>query len=170
MKPVIRIAEAADAEALAGLGAETFRDTFGHLYPVEDLTAFLEEAHSPAAWSRLLANPGHRTWMAEVGTQPVAYAVAGPCKLPHPEVAAGSGELQRIYVLRSHQGSGLGKVLFEEATAWLEAEGRRPLWIGVYSENHRAQKLYLSRGFSLVGEYEFAVGRTRDRELILRRD
>lgn len=169
MKPVIRIAGAADAEALAGLGAETFHDTFGHLYPAEDLTAFLEEAHSPAAWSRLLASPGHRTWIAEVRAQPVAYAVAGPCKLPHPEVTAGSGELQRIYVLRSHQGSGLGKVLFEEATAWLEAEGRRPIWIGVYSENHRAQKLYLSRGFALVGEYEFPVGRTRDRELILRR-
>ncbi|HZI11234.1 MAG TPA: GNAT family N-acetyltransferase [Myxococcus sp.] len=169
MKPVIRIAGAADAKALAGLGAETFRDTFGHLYPAEDLTAFLEESHSPVAWSRLLASPEHRTWIAEVGAQPAAYAVAGPCKLPHPEVTAGSGEFQRIYVLRSHQGSGLGKVLFEEATAWLEAEGRRPIWIGVYSENHRAQKLYLSRGFTRVGEYEFPVGRTRDRELILRR-
>jgi diamine N-acetyltransferase len=169
MKPVIRIAEATDAEALAGLGAETFRDTFGHLYPVEDLTAFLDESHSPAAWSRLLTSPGYRTWIAEFGKKPVAYAVAGPCKLPHPEITASAGELQRIYVIRSHQGSGLGKVLFEEATAWLEAEGRRPIWIGVYSENHRAQKLYLSRGFELAGEYEFPVGRTRDREFILRR-
>jgi diamine N-acetyltransferase len=169
MNPVIRIAEAGDVEALALLGAETFRDTFGHLYPVEDLAAFLDESHSPAAWSRLLVRPEMRTWLAEVGNKPVAYAVAGPCTLPHPEVTASSGELLRLYVVRSEQGSGLGRVLFETAMAWLEAEGRRPIWIGVYSENHRAQRLYQSGGFECVGEYEFPVGRTRDREFILRR-
>jgi ribosomal protein S18 acetylase RimI-like enzyme len=169
MTPVIRVAEPTDAEALSRIGAETFRDTFGHLYPAEDLAAFLEEAHSVAAWSRLLTTPGTRTWLAEGGTEAVGYAVAGPCKLPHPEVTATSGELQRLYVLRSQQGTGLGKALFEEALAWLEAEGRRPIWLGVYSENHRAQRLYLSRGFEQVGEYEFPVGQTRDRELILRR-
>ena len=169
MTPVIRVADAADVDALVRMGAETFCDTFGHLYPAEDLTAFLEEAHAPEAWLRLLASPGHRTWIVEAGGEPVAYAVAGPCKLPHPEVTAGAGELQRLYVVRSQQGSGLGKVLFETAMAWLEAEGRRPIWIGVYSENHRAQKLYLSRGFAQVGEYAFVVGRTRDREFILRR-
>lgn len=166
---MIRVAEAKDAEALARLGAETFRDTFGHLYPPEDLRAFLDEAHSPAAWSRLLASPEVRTWVAEVGGEPVAYAVAGPCKLPHPEVTASAGELQRLYVVRSQQGSGLGKALFQRAVAWLEAEGRRPIWIGVYSENHRALRLYESQGFERVGEYEFPVGRTRDREFILRR-
>ena len=80
-----------------------------------------------------------------------------------------SGELQRLYVDRSQQGTGVGKALFEHAIAWLEAEGRRPIWIGVYSENHRAQRLYESRGFQRVGEYEFPVGKTRDREFILRR-
>ena len=170
MKPALRIANTADATALSLLGAETFRDTFGAMYPPEDLAAFLEEMHTPEAWSKLLTKPDHRTWIAEVGTQPVAYAVAGPCKLPHPEVTPSAGELQRLYVHRSQQGSGLGKQLFEETMRWLEAEGRRPIWIGVYSENHRAQNLYLSRGFQKVGEYEFPVGKTRDREFILRRD
>lgn len=169
MKTLIRTAEVADVDALVRLGAETFSDTFGHLYPAEDLVAFLEEAHSDAAWSRLLASPAHRTWIAEIEGRPVGYAVAGPCKLPHPEVTASAGELQRIYVARSHQGVGLGKHLFEQAMAWLEAQGRRPIWIGVYSENHRAQRLYMSAGFQAVGEYEFRVGQTRDRELILRR-
>jgi GNAT superfamily N-acetyltransferase len=170
MTPVIRLAAAADAEALSRIGTETFCDTFGHLYPAEDLAAYLEEEQTPAAWSRILATPERRTWIAEVGGEPVAFAVAGPCKLPHPEVTPGAGELQRLYVLRAQQGSGLGKVLFETAMAWLESEGRRPVWIGVYSENHRAQKLYMGRGFALVGEYEFPVGKIRDREFILRRD
>jgi ribosomal protein S18 acetylase RimI-like enzyme len=168
MSFAIRRAEVVDAEALALLGAETFRETFGHLYPPEDLAHFLDESHSPAAWRKVLEDPALRTWVAEEGAL-VGYALAGPCKLPHPEVTPDAGELKRLYVARSHQGSGVGRRLLDEALGWLEAQGRTPLWIGVYSENHRAQKIYEARGFVQVGEYEFPVGKTRDRELILRR-
>ncbi len=167
---MIRTAHAADAEALSRLGTQTFCDTFGHLYPPEDLAAYLSEAHTPEAWRKLLTTPHTRTWLWEAeGGEPVAYAVAGPCKLPHPEVTEGAGELRRLYVARSQQGTGLGRALFDVALGWLESEGRSPLWVGVYSENHRALRLYLGRGFVQVGEYEFPVGRMRDRELILRR-
>ncbi len=169
MNAALRVAAPSDAEALAALGTKTFEDTFGHLYPAEDLAAFLDEAHSPKAWSQLLSQPSCRTWVAQMGAQAVGYAVAGPCKLPHPEVTGGAGELQRLYVLQAHQGAGLGTRLFEEAMAWLASEGRRPVWLGVYSENPRAQALYTARGFEVVGEYAFAVGRSRDRELIMRR-
>jgi ribosomal protein S18 acetylase RimI-like enzyme len=43
------------------------------------------------------------------------------------------------------------------------------LWIGVWSENLGAQRFYARRGFQKVGEYGFHVGRTIDREFILRR-
>jgi ribosomal protein S18 acetylase RimI-like enzyme len=51
---------------------------------------------------------------------------------------------------------------------WLVKPGRR-LWIGVWSENYGAQRLYGRHGFTKVGEYEFPVGEVRDREFILRR-
>jgi RimJ/RimL family protein N-acetyltransferase len=44
------------------------------------------------------------------------------------------------------------------------------LWIGVWSENHAAQRLYARKGFTRVGEYLFRVGQTRDHEFIFRRD
>ena len=53
--------------------------------------------------------------------------------------------------------------------AWLEKDGPRTLWIGVWSENLGAQRFYARYGFHKVGEYEFPVGETRDREFILRR-
>jgi RimJ/RimL family protein N-acetyltransferase len=39
----------------------------------------------------------------------------------------------------------------------------------VWSQNHKAQKLYISAGFEKVGDYLFAVGETRDEEFILRK-
>jgi len=59
--------------------------------------------------------------------------------------------------------------LFAEALAWLERDGPRTLWISVWSENHGAQRFYARHGFGLAGEYEFPVGRQRDREFMFRR-
>jgi len=84
-------------------------------------------------------------------------------------VTPACGELKRLYVLKRLQGDGTGSRLLAETFAWLERNGPRRLWIGVWSENHGAQRLYGRMGFEKVGEYEFIVGQTRDREFILRR-
>ena len=52
---------------------------------------------------------------------------------------------------------------------WMTEQSPPDLWIGVWSENLGAQRFYARRGFQKVGEYGFHVGRTVDREFILRR-
>jgi ribosomal protein S18 acetylase RimI-like enzyme len=165
----IRRAGPPDAEALARVGAETFAETFGHLYPPQDLAAFLAEGHSVARAAADLADPEKAAWLVEAGGEAIGYAVAGPCKLPHPQVSDRCGELERIYLRAGRQGGGVGSRLLDEALAWLERDGPRRIWIGVWSENHGAQRLYARRGFEVVGTYDFIVGATRDHELILRR-
>jgi len=164
----IRRARVGDAVALAALGRETFTETFGHLYPPLDLAAFLDAAHAPAHYTDMAADPAFALWIAESDGRAVGYAEAGRCLIPHPEVTPECGELQRLYVRREAQGGGLGVRLLETAFAWLERPGRR-LWIGCWSENFGAQRLYGRYGFSKVGEYEFSVGDSRDLEFILAR-
>ena len=168
-EPVIRRASPEDARTIADLGARTFTDTFAHLYPPEDLAAFLAEAHSVERARADLANPAKALWLMEKDGEAIGYALAGPAKLPHPEVTDACGELDRIYVLKDHQGGGAGSRLLAEVFAWLEKDGPRDLWIGVWSENLGAQKLYARHGFEKVGTYDFVVGNTRDHEFILRR-
>jgi ribosomal protein S18 acetylase RimI-like enzyme len=166
---VIRRATAADAEALAELGARTFSDTFAHLYPPADLAHFLAEAYGVARTRADLADPRKASWLVEDAGRAIGYALAGPCALPHAEVTPASGELKRIYFLKDHQGGGLGRRLFAEVMAWLQADGPRDVWIGVWSENYGAQRFYARHGFEKVGEYGFQVGGTTDHEFILRR-
>src|SRR5690242_20220304 len=90
--PAIRRAMLADAEALVAIGRATFAETFGRLYPPEDLAAFLDEAHSLERAQSDLADPRTAVWLAGAGGEVVGYAVAGPCKLPHPEVTPACGE------------------------------------------------------------------------------
>ena len=168
-EPVIRRAGSADAGTIARLGARTFIDTFGHLYGAEDLAAFLADAHGVDRAREDLADPLKALWLVEADGEAVGYALAGPCDLPHSEVTPASGELKRIYFLQGWQGTGLGGRLFAATMDWLQAEGRRDVWIGVWSENFGAQRFYARHGFEKVGEYGFLVGATVDHEFILRR-
>ncbi|CAN1544012.1 RimI Acetyltransferases [Caulobacteraceae bacterium] len=167
--PTIRRATPEDAEALSRIGAETFTETFGHLYPPQDLADFLVYAYNPERTRADLADPARASWIVEADGAVVGYALAGPCDLPHEEVTPACGELKRLYLLKRVQGDGTGSRLLAETFAWLERDGPRRLWIGVWSENHGAQRLYGRLGFEKVGEYVFPVGQTRDREFILRR-
>ncbi|MCX7585576.1 GNAT family N-acetyltransferase [Phenylobacterium sp. 58.2.17] len=168
-QPTIRRADPSDAQVLSELGARTFAETFAHLYPPQDLADFLEQAYGLARTQADLADPAKAQWLVEAGGAAVGYALAGPCDLPHPEVTPASGELKRFYLLKDWQGGGTGGRLFAEVMAWLEREGPRDLWIGVWSENFGAQRFYRRHGFEQVGAYGFQVGGTVDHEFILRR-
>ena len=100
---------------------------------------------------------------------PIGYVTACPAHLPHPDVSPDDGEIQRLYILQGHQGGGRGTLLLKTALEWLERDGPRTLWIGVWSENYGAQRFYARHGFEIVGEYSFMVGDHADRELITRR-
>lgn len=165
----IRRASPGDATALASIARETFVETFGHLYRPEDRTAFLETSMSVAAYAALLVDPHVAVWVAEDNHRAmVGYLNAGPCKLPVPQREAGAGEIRQLYLRASAQREGLGTRLLVLGLEWLAAQGHSPLYVGVWSGNHGAQRLYARHGFEKVGEYDFPVGEHLDREFILR--
>ena len=166
----IRRATVDDAATLSSLATRTFTETFGHLYPPEDLAFFLADAYPPEKQAVILGHPDYAVWLLEDDEgNAVGHAAAGPCGLPHADVRPGDGELKRLYVLASYQNGGWGGRLFDEAERWLLRAGPRTLWVGVWSENSGAQRFYARHGFGKVGTYEFPVGRVRDLEFILRR-
>ena len=164
----IRRATVDDAELMSRIASETFVETFGHLYPPEDLQYFLDNSYSPAAQRASLADPANAMWLLEDDEGvAIGHAYAGPCGLPHPDVRAGDGELKRLYVLSRAHNAGWGGQLFQTVLDWLQREGPRTLWIGVWSENLGAQRFYARHGFNKVGGYKFPVGKTMDDEFIL---
>lgn len=166
----IRRATADDAAALAALGRATFTEAFAQLYAPEDLQTYLCKAHSVDTWNRTLADPQRAAWVATLAdSTPIGFITVGACRLPieHPEPAA--GEIHQVYVLSGYQNLRLGTRLMDLGLKWLEAHGRTPVYLGVWSENLGAQRFYGRYGFGKVGEYDFPVGRTLDREFILKR-
>ena len=100
------------------------------------------------------------------------YGPGGEVIVAGRDLAGGPWQLTTLpataKVQDAHNG-GWGGQLFQTVLDWLEHDGPRTLWIGVWSENLGAQRFYGRYGFEKVGEYLFPVGNTNDHEFILRR-
>ena len=165
----IRRATPADAVRVADIARRNFTETFGHLYPPEDLAYFLDVSYVPQTQREVLEDPRYAVWLLEDGDEAIGHILVGPCGLPHEDASESDGEIKRLYILaRAHNG-GWGARLMETAMAWLLRDGPRPRWVGVWSENLGAQRFYARYGFERAGEYLFPVGRTNDHEFIFRR-
>ncbi len=164
----IRRAQASDAKTVSRLGTATFVETFGHLYKEEDLSAFLQKSHSVAAYETLLADPAWAVWIVGGDSGPFGYSVAGPCTLPVPDMPESAGELSRLYLLKEHQGSGVGGRLLNATLDWLY-EHFEHVYLSVYAENYGAQRLYARHGFEKVCDYFYMVGEHADPEWIMGR-
>lgn len=139
----VRAATVADAEALARLHLECWRETYsGLLSPAFVAAQSVEERL--AMWQRLLAGPhADRQFVAVLGGQPVGFAGSFP-----PEEDRDVAELWGIYLLKAHQGAGLGQKLLDAAL------GAEPAALWVAEDNPRAQAFYRRNGFTFTGARE----------------
>lgn len=162
-----RIATPDDAAALSKLGAETFVETFGHLYQPSDLAMFLETSHSTASWRRELLLDSVAVNIAEDAyAGPVGYAKIGTVKLPVAPSGRPALELRSLYVRQSHLGEGVGPVLMDWVMAECRARGALDVFLSVYTANERAKRFYKRYGFMQLKEIVFLVGTQADPDLL----
>ena len=163
-----RLAGTDDAPALSRLGAETFTETFGHLYQPGDLALFLTN-HDEANWRQELADPEFAVLIVEDETkEAIGYAKIGPPHLPF-EPRGTAVELRQFYLVRSWQGRGIADRMMQWVIDEAERRGGDHLYLSVFTDNHRARKFYERWGFIAEGRYAFMVGSHADEDIVMRR-
>ena len=163
-----RTPSAADLTALCRLGRATFIETFGDLYPPEDLEDFLHHTFGPPGMPNEFANPAYRFRIAESEGQMIGYCKLGPASLPAPEDGRQKIELRQLYVLRPWQGAGVAASLMNWAMGVAKSSKADDFYLSVFSENVRAQRFYSRYGFQEVGRFHYMVGKTADDERLWR--
>jgi diamine N-acetyltransferase len=160
--------EPSEAAAVAALARTTFCDTFGHLYTPDDLTLFLDEHKTEAAFMRTLSDGRHVFRVAERDGQMVGYCKLGfDATLPDlPPGWEGGIELKELYLAEGAQGSGVGPALMDWALAEACAAQAPVMILSVWSENFRAQRFYQRYGFAHIADTYFMVGTHRDDEFL----
>ena len=167
MTAVYRPAEQADAAVLDRLFDTSFCDTFAHLYRPEDLEVFLA-SFGIADWEAEIVSPAYAFRIAEIDGVAAGYVKLGPMKLPfHTDRRAIL--LDQIYVLKEHHGSGIARELMDWAVDEARRRGAEEMYLTVFTDNHRAKRLYERYGFEAVGRYDFIVGSHAYEDIVMRK-
>ena len=93
----------------------------------------------------------------------VKEEIAGYIKLnigdAQTELVNGNGlEIERIYVVKEHQGKKIGQILFEKALEVANKMNRDFIWLGVWDQNPGAIKFYERNGFEIFDKHRFVLG------------
>ncbi|KAH8884354.1 acyl-CoA N-acyltransferase [Thozetella sp. PMI_491] len=167
--PVVRSASLDDAVSIAELGTRVFTVTFGHSVPPHELQAYLDDSYSVSAITKDLEDETKDTIVAtDPGGNLLGFAILArgstePC-VDHVEDKV---ELLRIYVNSSQHGKGIGKLLYNSIETMARDQGFKHIWLGVWEENFKAQKVYKAWGYGEVGDHEFVIGSVVQRDLIM---
>lgn len=147
----VRDARMENAEAVAAIGARSYRDHFAALWDARELDAWLAQQFDPGTIRADVEADRARYLLAEVDGREVGFA-----KLiwdsPVPMGGGQGAELQKIYFLADAVGRGHGAALIEACADRAAARGEACLWLDVLKSNERARRLYERRGFALIGE------------------
>jgi GNAT superfamily N-acetyltransferase len=168
----LRPATAADAEALALVGAATFLEAFTWMLPGADIVAHCAKNHTAAAYREYLRAPETRITLATSGAgAPVGYAMLVAPELPSFDVLPTDIELKRIYLFSRFRAAPVldaagaplltlrpAQALLNAAIADARALGRTRLLLGTHAGNLRAIAFYRRNGFTEAGTRTFQVG------------
>ena len=160
------------ATQLAELGRKTYSDTFAATTRPEDLAAYLAETFGPELQLAELQNSDITYLLAHMQGQLVGYAKLrdnATLGLPIGQDPAGHLELVALYVAQDWIGTGLGAALMRAVLALAEQLHCTAVVLGVWEKNDRARAFYQRFGFREIGEHDFRMGQTIDRDLILRK-
>lgn len=153
--PEIRPAAAADAMALGRLHVAAWRETYRGLLPDAMLAGLSAEARG-AAWEEVLRDPAAyqdaRIHLAEEDGDMIGFAACGAQSDAGLAAAGFDGEIGAIYLLRTAQRRGIGRLLMQTAAADLKGRGFRAASLWVLRDNMPARRFYERLGGELVGE------------------
>ncbi len=152
----IRPANLSDLVTMQKLGSETYADHFSSLWSPEGLRNFLAQDFSAEALELTLSHPNQHQWLIAYDSSdlPIGLSKTNWSQL-NPITSALGAELQKIYLLKSFSGVGVGTELLKTTIKNAILRGEPSIWLDVLKTNTKAQKFYSRFGFNQVGEIPF---------------
>lgn len=143
---MIRLAQDADAAAIADIHVAAWHGAYRGLVPDAVLDEFTLEVRLPR-WRQILGVPGDgRTTVYERDGRVVSFATVGASR-----DQPGDGEIWALYVHPTFWGCGAGRALVADGLDALQARGFGQAILWVLEGNARAIRFYERAGFRLDG-------------------
>jgi GNAT superfamily N-acetyltransferase len=131
----VRRAVPDDLLGMARVHVETWKSTYRGIVPDDRLDRLTVESDIAGGFGSWLKEPppGVALFVASTPAEGIiGFALACPAREPDPDF---TGELGAIYVLKSHQGRGVGSALVREVARYLMSTGTTSMIVWVLEQN-----------------------------------
>ena len=144
---IYRRPEPHEAEGMASLHVQCWREAYAEILPAELLATFSAEKRLPL-WQKVIPDEARFVLAAFDLSQPVGFVISGPSNERYIEDQ--DGNLDTIYIAASHYRKGIGRELLCRAAEDWQQRGGRTMTVGVLAKNIRARSFYESQGAKLA--------------------
>lgn len=160
----------AEVELLQNIARQTFQESFAANNTPENMKYYLQENLSITKLSSEMGNPDSEFFFAMLKTQPIGYMKLNYKTAQSEVFNSRAVELERIYVLQSHQGQKIGQLLFDHAINAAKEVKAPFLWLGVWEHNAKAIGFYEKNGFTQFDKHHFMLGDEKQTDILMRLD
>ena len=157
-----------EVDKLHRLSIQTFKETFETQNTVENMQAYIEKKLNLEQLTTQLQNQDSFFYFAHLDKEIVGYLKLNFNKAQKESVLEGKAfEIERFYILKIHQGKGLGSQLFNKAIEIGKDKGYKQLWLGVWEHNIRALEFYAEKGLTAFGAHVFQLGQDAQTDILM---
>ncbi|WP_318311162.1 GNAT family N-acetyltransferase [Flagellimonas crocea] len=168
MQLFCRECDSSDLDTLAQVSKETFAAAFEKDNDPEDFQAYIGQAFHPDTLKKELSNEHCYFYFVFDEGELLGYFKLNIASAQTDVHDPNALELERIYVLESHQGKKVGSWMLKEIIRKAKTLGKDYIWLGVWEHNPKAIAFYLHHGFSKFGEHPYYIGTDKQTDWLLR--
>ncbi|MCL4147483.1 UNVERIFIED_CONTAM: hypothetical protein GTU68_042397 [Idotea baltica] len=160
----------ADITDLKQISVETFTAAFASQNTPDNMSNYLDQAFNEDRLMEELNNPNSSFYFAKDQAKTIGYMKVNVDHAQTDLIGLGGMELERIYVMPSHQGKGVGRHMLDQVLSLARNNQKLFVWLGVWDQNLSAIGFYNKYGFNTIGSHEFMLGSELQTDYIMRVD
>jgi len=157
-----------DIDQLQEIGRQTFSETFSASNTEENMSKYLEEGFSTEKLTAELNDNNAEFYFAELDNNAIGYLKINYGQSQTELQDDKALEIERIYVLKEFHGKKVGQLLYDHAIKIAKQKNADYVWLGVWEENHRAQKFYKKNGFVEFDKHKFKLGNDEQTDIMMK--
>ncbi|MCR5417233.1 MAG: GNAT family N-acetyltransferase [Pseudobutyrivibrio sp.] len=160
-----------DIKKLQEVCRKTFVETFEEQNTKEDMEKFLEESYNLEVLEKELSDSNSMIFLAmDNNDEALGYLKLNVADAQTEVGYDNSLEIQRIYILKSAKGKGIGTEFMKIAEEKAKEMKLDYIWLGVWEYNYAAQKFYNGKGFKKFSEHVFVLGDDRQTDFLMKKE
>ncbi|TXN37557.1 GNAT family N-acetyltransferase [Flagellimonas hymeniacidonis] len=159
-----------DLEQLIAISRETFEAAFKEANDPTDFQNYIDFAFDRDKLLSELENEKSKFYFVKEKEELVGYFKVNEGEVQTDVKDFDSFELERIYVVESHQGRKIGAAMLQNVLELAKKEGKQYVWLGVWEENTAAIRFYQRFGFKKFDTHPYYIGKDRQTDWLMRLD